>query len=298
MKKKALVIFYSQMGQTQEAITALLQGLSKHVAVDQLKIESEDKFSFPWQMRAFFRVFPRCIRGLAPAVNLDTVDWHQYDLIILGYQVWFLSPSLPMQGFLNSPSAAQLRGKPVVTLATCRNLWISALNTVKARLANLGAEFVGQITLCERNPVWASFVTTPYWIFTGRKQGLRFLPPAGIAAEQFATLEPKGEQLGRLLASGADHRTMTEAGLFGANSQSVSLAMMEWIGIRFFRIWAGLIAALAPAAGLAQDILLLLFRLNLVVLILVVVPLTRIFQMLVGNDPRWVARFSRVAVGS
>jgi hypothetical protein len=298
MKKKALIICYSQMGQTQDAIAAFLRGFAKHVVVDRIAIEPVEKFPFPWKMRTFFRVFPRCIQGPVPSVENANVDWDQYDLIVLGYQVWFLSPSLPMQGFLNSSCAVGLRGKRVVTLVTCRNLWIAALNRISAKLGNLGAEFIGQITLCERNSVLASFVTTPFWIFTGRKRGLRFLPPAGIAMEQFATLEPKGEHLGQWLADGGDRCSVADSGVLGSNQESVSLAMMEWIGVRFFRFWAGLIYACAPKVGFAQDFLLVLFRLNLVVLILAVVPCAKIFEILVGNDPKWATRLGRVALHS
>ncbi|MDR2215504.1 MAG: hypothetical protein LBE59_06660 [Nevskiaceae bacterium] len=292
-KKKALVIYYSQMGQTRDAITAFLRGFSRHAHCDLVQIEPQEQFAFPWKMNAFFRAFPRCIKARPPSIKPLAIDWSQYDLIILGYQVWFLSPSLPIQGFLDSQCAKELKDKPVVTLATCRNLWISAFNTIRNSLTGLGANFVGQITLCERNPVWASFVTTPFWIFTGRKQGFWFFPPAGIAPEQFATLEPKGEQLGQLLANGAALQCTATAELLGSNLGTVSLAMMEWVGIRVFHFWAGLILRLAPTPGFTQDLLLVFFRLSLVITILTVAPCTRIFEILVHNDPKWTAQFSR-----
>ncbi len=296
--KKALILYYSQTGQTQAAIDAFATGFSKSVAYDVLRIEPSEKFAFPWKISSFFRAFPRCVKGLAPSIEPLDIDWKNYDLVILGYQVWFLSPSLPVQGFLNSKDAEGLRGKSVITIITCRNLWYSALGRIRARLNELGATHLGQITLCELSPVWASFVTTPRWMLTGKKAAFAFFPAAGISPVDFEPMEEKGLRLGRAWISGGSNASHTFSAdweqQFGSNLTKVSLAMMDWIGIRVFRAWAGFILKLAPRAGLKQDLLLVAFRLNLIALILTVAPCTKIFEVLVNNDPKWADRFSRV----
>jgi hypothetical protein len=283
--KKVLVISYSQAGQTQRALTTFLRGFEKNVQCDRVVIEPKEKFPFPWKMSHFFRVFPRSVRGVAPEIENPQIRWDDYDLVILGFQVWFLSPSLPIQGFLQSPYASGLRRKKVVTLVTCRNLWHSASRTVHDKLTALGAQHLGQITLGETSPLWASFVTTPRWMLTGKKSAFAFFPEAGISAEEFAKLEEKGERLGLSWVSSQGHTLSKNE--YGSNLKKVSLSLMDAIGFRFFLFWSAFILLLAPRAGILQDILLLLFRVNLVLLILTVAPCTKLFEVLVGNSPKW-----------
>lgn len=283
--KKALIISYSQAGQTQRAVESFATGLGQYLKYDHLKIETEEEFPFPWKMTSFFRAFPRCIRGPLPRVKPLDVDWSKYELIILAYQVWFLSPSLPIQGFLSGYDAQNLAGKKVITLVTCRNLWLSALERVKRVLKFVGAEFLGQITLCETSPLWASFVTTPRWMLTGKKDAFAFFPPAGISEEAFLSLENKGKKIGQTWALNLD--LSSQHGEFGSNLNRVALAWMDRIGSNFFRFWAGLIQKIAPQPGLWQDITLVIFRLNLVALILIITPVTKAFELLVKNNLRW-----------
>jgi hypothetical protein len=44
---------------------------------------------------------PECILGVPPEIEPPGFDpIEPFDLVVLAYQVWFLSPSLPVQGFL------------------------------------------------------------------------------------------------------------------------------------------------------------------------------------------------------
>jgi hypothetical protein len=283
--KKALIISYSQTGQTEMALAGLTRGLTQNLECEFRRLRPQEDFPFPWKMRAFFRAFPRCVGGPAPAVEPLNILWEDYDLVILAYQVWFLSPSLPVQGFLNSPEAQGLRGKKVVTLVTCRNLWQSAQARVQTRLHEVGAHFLGQITLGETAPAWATFVTTPRWLLTGKKNAFWFFPEAGISSAVFKTLEAKGALLGR---SWRDSQgAFVAKTVFGSNLNSVALAQMDAIGFAFFKLWSALIRTLAKRPGLWQDFLLLLFRGNLVLVILLTLPLTKLFEILVRNHPRF-----------
>ncbi|MFV3384781.1 hypothetical protein ACNFCJ_04890 [Pseudomonas sp. NY15364] len=105
------------------------------IEVDFLTLQPAQPFPFPWPFLGFFRIFPETVlmkpQPLLPlAVDADK----RYDLVILAYQVWFLSPSLPCTSFLASPEAARLlKDTPVVTLIGCRNMWLMAQEKVKAR---------------------------------------------------------------------------------------------------------------------------------------------------------------------
>lgn len=289
--KKALILYYSQAGQTRTALEALAQGMGGDQACDIKEIQPRVAFPFPWKMAGFFRVFPQCVAGLGSEILPLNLNWDDYDLVILGYQVWFLSPSLPMQGFLQSKAALGLKGKKIITVLTCRNLWQSASRRILEHLERLGAEHQGQITLCELSPVWASFVTTPRWMLTGRRGAFAFFPPAGIEDREFAKLHAKGQQIQRCWERDGEFRSITRE--FSPNRTELSFFLMDWIGYRFFKLWSLLILRLAPRQGLWQDLVLIVFRLSLIVLILVVAPCTRVLQALLSGKEKSALRIVR-----
>ena len=56
----------------------------------------------------------------------------KYDLIVFGHQVWYLSPSIPINSFLqNNISKKLFENTPVVTVIGCRNMWIMAQEKIK-----------------------------------------------------------------------------------------------------------------------------------------------------------------------
>lgn len=279
--RRALIIFYSQAGQTEKAVTEFSRGLSRHLAVDIVRIEPREDYAFPWSLSRFFRVFPRAVGGVVPEIRPLALEWEKYDLVVIGYQVWFLSPSLPVQAFLQSHEAEALRDKTVVTLATCRNLWHSAFKIARERLLHLGSRFLGQITVCELSPVWASFITTPRWMLTGRKGPFAFFPPAGISDFEFSRLEASGERIG---ASWAKSATVPRAEL-KSNLDILSLRMMDRIGRNFFEVWTKGILSVSRHDGFWRDFLIFLFRFNLIILIICVVPVTKICEFLVRYWP-------------
>jgi hypothetical protein len=88
----------------------------------------------------------------------------RFDLVIIAYQVWFLSPSLPVTGFLKSEAARVLKGKPVVTLIVCRNMWLTAQEKMKTLIASKGGHLIDNVALVDRGAPWTTFVTTPRWL--------------------------------------------------------------------------------------------------------------------------------------
>ncbi|MBC7741323.1 MAG: hypothetical protein H7061_03945 [Bdellovibrionaceae bacterium] len=284
--KKALILYYSQAGQTEKALQYFCRGLKESFECDIKTFETAEVFKFPWKISAFFRVFPRSVRGKTAATLPLNIEWSKYDLVVLGGQIWFLSLSLPLQGFLKSADAVNLRNKKVITLMTCRNLWHSASQKLKSQLFELGAEHLGQITVAETSPTWASFVTTPRWMLTGKKGPFLFFPAAGIQQSEFEKLTSLATNL--LLPTADSKSWAVNHKIFGSNLNKVSLKLMDGIGSKVFWFWSGLILAVAKRPGVWQDFWLLLFRLNLVLLIITIGPCTKVFELLVGNDPKYL----------
>lgn len=136
MKKKVLVLYYSQSGQLKRVLDRLTEPiqLDDNVEITYCKIQLEQDFLFPWNKEDFFNVFPESFRQIAQPViaPVDEILNTKYDLIILGYQVWYLSPSIPINSFLKSEYAQHIfANTPVVTVSGSRNMWVMAQEKMK-----------------------------------------------------------------------------------------------------------------------------------------------------------------------
>lgn len=99
-------------------------------------------------------------------ISADT----DFDLVILTYQVWYLSPALPMTAFLQSEAGRQLiKGRPVVTLVACRNMWLSAQETMKHLISDAGGHLIDHLAFVDQGHPLATFITTPRWVWTGKR---------------------------------------------------------------------------------------------------------------------------------
>src|SRR5438477_614085 len=114
--KRILVLFYSQSGQLAEVARSVLEPLQNSgdltVAVEELR--PAVPFPFPWKLRQFFDVFPESVEEIPCALQPFHFDPEaEFDLVILFFQVWFLSPSVPITAFLQSAAARKvLAGRP------------------------------------------------------------------------------------------------------------------------------------------------------------------------------------------
>src|SRR5580692_10474557 len=99
MGKKVLAIYYSQSGQLAEIMdhfTAPLVDAGHDV--EMVSVKPVTAYPFPWTTEQFYSVMPDCVLGVAGELAPFSLKQRSYDLIILGYQTWFLSPSIPVNG--------------------------------------------------------------------------------------------------------------------------------------------------------------------------------------------------------
>src|SRR4051812_7176999 len=132
--KNILVIYYSQTGQTKEVMEKLLQPLQNHadMSLTYCEIKPKTPYPFPWTALQFFDAFPESVLDIPCELEYPTIDLSKkYDLIVLAYQIWYLSPSIPINSFLQSQDAKALfNNTPVVTIISCRNMWLMAQEKV------------------------------------------------------------------------------------------------------------------------------------------------------------------------
>lgn len=185
--KKVLVVYYTQTGQQKEILDHLLAPLAAdpEVMLSFHRIQPVADYPFPWDSLRFFDAFPESFLQIpCPLEPIDPrVLDEDYDLIVLGYQVWYLSPSIPFNSFLKSAEAkALLGGKPVITVINCRNMWVMAQEKVKRALHELGAHHVGNVALVDRHLNHVSVITIVHWMMKGRKDSyLGLFPKPGVS---------------------------------------------------------------------------------------------------------------------
>ncbi|MDB9961004.1 dialkylresorcinol condensing enzyme DarA [Oceanihabitans sp.] len=184
--KNILVIHYSQSGQLTEIVNNIVDHFGQdEMHIDYHEIKMEKPFPFPWTKASFFGVFPETYMQIPEKVNAVSQDIlnTKYDLVILGYQIWYLTPSLPINSFLNTPDAAKLLSDtPVITVIGCRNMWIMAHEKMKKKLKGLHANLVGNIVLADRHLNHISVITISKWMFSGKKERyLGIFPKPGVS---------------------------------------------------------------------------------------------------------------------
>src|SRR5712675_2353602 len=139
MGKKVLAVFYSQSGQLEEIIDHFTRPLrDAGASVDKLRIYPEQAYPFPWTGKSFFSVMPDCVNQVPGQLQPFSFKEAGYDLIILGYQAWFLSPSIPSNTLIFDPRFREIaKNTPVITITGARNMWLSAMEKIKPVLKSM-----------------------------------------------------------------------------------------------------------------------------------------------------------------
>ena len=241
--KRVLVVYYTQSGQLKEIIDSVLSPLTE-VTIDFLPIDTATPFPFPWTGDTFFDAFPESYLQIPQPLQPFNLPYTDYDLVILGYQVWYLSPSIPFNSFLQHPEAKKLlSGKPVITISGTRNMWVMAHQKVKKLLTDCGAHLVGNISLTDRHHNHISVITIVQWLFSGdkNKRYLGVFPKAGVADKDIQGASVYGTLIAQHLQTGDYNGLQQEIVAHGGVHYKRFLLSAEKKGNRLFGIWAKMI---------------------------------------------------------
>lgn len=238
MAKSILVIYYSQTGQLRNILDKMLGPLSNQAEVTMVEYKPVNDYPFPWTSDQFFDAMPECVQEIPMPLQPVSIPDKHYDLVILGYQPWFLSPSRPTSSFLQSEFAQVLKGKPVITVLGTRNMWLNAQEKVKAALQRLGANLVGNIVLADTNHNLISLFTIIRWNFTGQKEAGRFLPEAGVQSRDIAAASRFGADILDALESDSLPSLQDRLLKKGAVELKPTLIVLEKRAIKQFRKFA------------------------------------------------------------
>lgn len=238
MALNILVIYYSQSGQLGSILKNMLAPISGEVEITTVEYKPAQPFPFPWTSNQFFDVMPECVKEIPVPLAPFSIPDKFYDLVILGYQPWYLSPSIPTTSFLKSEQAKILTGKPVITVVGSRNMWLNAQEKVKAGLHSLQANHVGNIVLADTNHNLISLFTVIRWAFKGQKEAGRWLPEAGVQTRDIEGAARFGPIIANALKSSQLNQLQDNLLSAGAVHLKPTLIVLEKRGITNFRKFA------------------------------------------------------------
>ena len=239
MGKKILAIYYSQSGQLADIIDKFTSPLeTAGHEVEKVSIQTDPAYGFPWTSQRFYQVMPDCVLSVPVTLKPFELRRSSYDLVILGYQAWFLSPSIPVNSLLHHPAfLAVLRNTPVITITGARNMWVNAFTEVRKLLGQAGANLVGNIALVDRHPNHISYVTIFHWLLGGKKSRyLGFFPYPGVSADDIEHSRVFGE----IVVKHLDNFDRLQQALLqaGAVDLKYSLLLLETKAVPTYFVWA------------------------------------------------------------
>ncbi len=280
--KNVLVLYYSQTGQLERLVKSVINPLESCTSINVTleEISPSEDFEFPWNFFKFFDAFPECVYMDAPPINQPKAEEKKYDLIILAYQVWFLSPSLPITGMLHSEFAKNVfQDTPVVTLIGCRNMWLMAQEKVKYTLKKLKARHIDNIVLVDQGGSLANFITVTRWLLTGKKDRyLGLFPKPGISDKDIDESSRFGYAIKDALENSENPITRSILEGYKAVTVDESLIFGEKSAHRMFKIWGKLFRAVAPRKSLKRYPLIIAFAIYLVLAIILIVPIPMLIK--------------------
>jgi hypothetical protein len=248
MSRRAVVYLYTQTGQLRDVAEAFLAPLEAdgwHIR--WVDVEPRVAFPFPWSIRQFFGVFPRAVD---PDAFVELVEWptgfgaepDDEELVLLAYQVWYLSPSLPVRSLVARHPEA-FRNRRVITLIACRNMWYSAAIEVAGLLRAAGARHVEVVAATDTRRQAASLVTTLRWLLTGKREPFLWFGRAGVGDADLARVTAVG-------------RSFAQEGNCPPDAAPIvpTLAAADLFAGRLFRKWGATVRSaqrLGPAAHVA-----------------------------------------------
>lgn len=282
MKKNILVIYYTQSGQLEDIVKHIAQPFeekSQEYEVTYYNIRMKKDFPFPWSGDVFFNTFPESYLQVPSEILPPTEEVlnKKFDLVIFGYQVWYLTPSIPIISFLKSGFAEDiLKDTPVVTVSGTRNMWMFSQEKLKVYLKQMHAKLVGNIALVDRHDNYTSVLTILRWMTTGKKEKSGILPAAGVSDEEINGAGKYGRIIEKHFSENTLEALQPDLVKNGAVEIRAFLVRVEKVGNKIFKVWSGLIMRKKEK----RPLLIKFFKVYLMAAIWIVSPIVLVLHLL------------------
>lgn len=281
--KRILVLYYTQSGDTALAVESFIKFLDMpEIEITKECIRPKVSYSYPWKISNFFDVFPECINEEPPEIYSPSFELSQkFDLVILAYQVWFLSPALPIQGFLKSEYAKVLRNTKVITLIVCRNMWHSASERMKKMIAKVEGIHIDNVVVTHQGLPLETFITTPRLMLTGKKDKfLGKLASGGVKNEDIQALSKFGERIVNNLPALSNLSNQPLFKELNAVEVNQYYIIPELIGRFLYKPWAKVARFLGKPGSWTRKPVIYLFGFHLLFLIPIVLLVSLFLRVL------------------
>ncbi|WP_267404429.1 MULTISPECIES: dialkylrecorsinol condensing enzyme DarA [unclassified Chryseobacterium] len=282
MQKNILVIYYTQTGQLEDIVRNVAQPFEAkkdEYNVTYYNIRMKEDFPFPWPNDVFFNTFPESYLQIPSEIVSPSEDIlnKKYDLIIFGYQVWYLTPSIPIISFLKSGYAEKiLKDTPVVTISGTRNMWMLSQEKLKVYLRDYKAKLVGNIALVDRHDNYTSVLTVIRWMIGGQKEKSGILPAAGVSDEEINGSVKYGRIIETHFRNNDMDTLQTDLVKNGAVEIRAFLVRVEKVGNKIFTVWSNLIINKKEK----RPLLIKFFKVYLMTAIWVISPIVLVLHLL------------------
>lgn len=240
--KKILIAYYTQSGQIKEILDQYMSAFKEdeNYQIFHHQIKPVQDFPFPWSDESFFDVFPQAVAESGCELQAMPQELIQdYDLIIIGLQVWYLSPSIPVTAFLQSNDFKSIaKDTSVITINGCRNMWFMAHRSIRNYLSTAKAKYKAHIVLFDKANNLLSVVSIMYWAYTGKKEKKwGIFPKPGISDADIVGSKKYGEILKEYWEDNRIDDVQREYISKGGVLVYPHLMSMEHKAKRIFKIW-------------------------------------------------------------
>ncbi|MBK8807641.1 MAG: dialkylresorcinol condensing enzyme DarA [Bacteroidales bacterium] len=284
--KKILVIYYTQTGQIRTILDSIISGFTdmSMVEIDYAEIKPSKPYPYPWK-EAFYNSFPESVKGIPCQLESWDFDLNkEYDLVLLGMQVWYLSPSIPASSFLQHPEIKIfLRGKNVVTVNGVRNMWYTSYLLCKKYLGDAGAHYQGNIVMYDRTDNYIAGITVIAWMVHGKKK-LALFPQSGVSDEDILNAKTYGQIIYSNLIENTLSKLQEALVFAGAVKVKFHLMKIEIVARKIFVKFADFVLKKGSYESPLRKTRVALFKYYLLFVFFILSPFVSIFQML----RRWV----------
>lgn len=287
--RKVLIVYYSQTGQLTEIVNSVVSPFRKANDFDLVFEELKPKkpFPFPWSGEPFFQVFPESVKGIPCELEpFGLKESETYDLVILAYQSWYLSPSIPFNSFLQSSAAKNMINEtPVITIIGCRNMWIMSQEYVKRKISEFKGRLAGNIVLTDKTPNLISVLTFVRWLIYGRRKGTgiwgRLMPRAGVSEQDIKNASVFGDLILKSIRENDLNNLQLHLVENGAVKVNPVLMSIEKRGYIMFRIWSDFILKKGNYGDPARNHRLRIFKYYLFIVLYLISPVASLIFYLV-----------------
>ncbi len=207
IQHKALLVLYSLTGTGKAAMERVKRGLEENgylTRVIPVEPVEQNLFRFPLTLTRFVRIMLRAVfRRPARVDPLPVGPDHDFDLVVVFCQTWFVGMSAPLEGVFQDPANQGIfAGRDVATVNVCRGLRRRSQAMLVRWLQRCGATVVGSCSHVhigrEPSRVLSLFA---YLAFAqvGKPRWLSWLlqPRYGLSNEALDALQDFGARLAR-----------------------------------------------------------------------------------------------------